>query len=269
MGVPAPVRELCDRYLSLVERELPPDLLTGLYLHGGLAFGEWAPRQSDVDFLATVSRRPDAGEVEMLRGVHAELAEFSPVRFDGPYVLADDLACDPRTLPETPEVINSGELLVHTSAMWMVLWHELARGGITIRGPELSTLKIWTDEQALREYTVGNLDTYWRRNAEGLTRVTVADLPANERDYILSHCILASARLHHLLATGDMTAKSRAGRWGLTHYAPRWHRVLTEGLHLRDAEGTSSYDDDTALLADVRDFLAHIVETTTGKPVVT
>jgi hypothetical protein len=113
------------------------------------------------------------------------------------------------------------------------------------------------------------LDTYWRRNAEGLARATPADLPADERerDYLLSHCILASVRLHHLLVTGEMTAKSRAGRWALTHYDNRWHRVLTEGLRLRDASGASGYAGQTDLLADVRDFLAHVVETTTGNPV--
>jgi hypothetical protein len=66
---------------------------------------------------------------------------------------------------------------------------------------------------------------------------------------------------------GEMTAKSCAGRWALTHYDERWHRVLAEGLHLRDASGTSSYADESDLLADVRDFLAYVVETVTGRPV--
>jgi hypothetical protein len=167
-------------------------------------------------------------------------------------------------------MLFNGELETTASPSGMIAWHELARGGITVAGPELSTLQIWTDESALREFTVGNLDTYWRRNAEGLTRATPADLPADERtrDYLLSHCILASVRLQHLLVTGEMTAKSRAGRWALTHFDERWHRVLAEGLHLREASGESGYADQAELLADVRDFLAHVVETATGRPVV-
>jgi hypothetical protein len=254
----------------LVERELTAGLLTGLYLHGGLAFGEWAPRQSDVDFVATLDRRPDAVEVELLRGIHAQMAAYSSIRFDGPYLLATDLACDPRTVPAVPEMMFTGKLEVLASPSRMIVWHELAQAGVTITGPELSTLEIWTDEKALHAYTVDNLDTYWRRNAEGLTRATPADLPTDkrERDYLLSHCILASVRLHHLLVTGEMTAKSRAGRWALTHYDERWHRVLTEGLHLRESTGSSEYDDLPELLADTRDFLAYVVETGTGKPVV-
>ncbi|WP_329005257.1 DUF4111 domain-containing protein [Kribbella sp. NBC_00709] len=263
--LPELVQDLCDRFLSLVDREL----VTGLYLHGGLAFGEWAPSQSDVDFVATLAHRPDAVEVEALRGVHAQMAAYSKTRFDGPHLLAADLASDPRTVPEVPEMMFTGKLEVIASPSWMIVWHELAQGGVTVAGPDLSTLEIWTDKQALRDYTVGNLDTYWRRNAEGLARATPADLPADkkERDYLLAHCILASVRLHHLLVTGEMTAKSRAGRWALTHYDERWHRVLTEGLHLREATGTSGYADQAELLADVRDFLAYVVESGTGRSV--
>ncbi|MBP2350950.1 hypothetical protein JOF29_002033 [Kribbella aluminosa] len=233
-------------------------------------FGEWVPRESDVDFLATLAHRPDAVEVEALRGVHEQMVAYSSIRFDGQFVLADDLAVDPRTLPPNPATIHTREFVIGNSPSLMIVWHELARAGITVTGPELSTLKIWTDERALRDYTVDNLDTYWRRNAEGLTRATPADLPTDkaERDALLSHCILASVRLHHLLVTGEMTAKSRAGRWALMQYDERWRRVLNEGLHLREGTGTSQYTNETDLLADIRDHLAQIVETTTGKPVV-
>lgn len=64
-----------------------------------------------------------------------------------------------------------------------------------------------------------------------------------------------------------MTAKSRAGRWALTYYDERWHRVLTEGLRLREGSGTSTYANQAELLADVRDFLVSVVETITGRPV--
>ncbi|HZX06004.1 aminoglycoside adenylyltransferase domain-containing protein [Kribbella sp.] len=268
--LPGAVRGLCERFLGLVEEELPAGLLTGLYLHGGVVFGEWVPRESDVDYLATLRRRPEADEVEALRRVHEQMVAYSPIRFDGQFVLAEDLAEDPRTLPPTPASIHTREFVVGHSPTLIIVWHELARAGITVTGPDLSTLKIWTDEQALREYTVNNLDTYWRGNAEGLTRATPADLPVDkdERDALLSHCILASVRLHHLLVTGEMTAKCRAGRWALTQYDERWHRVLEEGLHLREGSGVSQYVDETELMADTRDLLVHVVETTTGKPVV-
>jgi hypothetical protein len=269
LTLPAPVIDLCDRFLQLADRELPNGLLTGLYPHHGVVFGEWIPGQSDVDYVATLAHRPEPDEVEALRGVHAQLVEYSPLNFDGPHVLVSDLASDPRTLPEVPETLPTREFVMGTAPSALIMWHELAASGVTVHGSDLSTLDVWTDKQVLRDFTVENLDTYWRRNAEGLTRASVDKLPADEgeRDFVLAHCVLGAVRLHHLLVTGEMTAKSLAGRWALTQYDERWHRVLVEGLRLREGGGTSTYGDQVELLHDVRDFLGYVVETATGKPV--
>jgi hypothetical protein len=271
MTLPAPVQDVCDQFLLLASRGLPDGLVTGLYLHGGVAFGEWEERESDVDFLATLAHRPNPGELDALRSVHEQMRAYTSTRFDGLYVLVSDLACDPRTLPPVPEASFSGafELAAGEGTGRLVTWHELARAGITVAGLDLSTVDIWTDELALREYTINNLDTYWRRNAEGLARSTAAGLPTDERerDYLISHCILASVRLHHLLATGEMTAKSRAGRWALTALDERWHMIVREGLRLRQGAGQSEYTDLEGVLHDASEFLAYLVESATGKPV--
>jgi hypothetical protein len=271
MTLPDPVQDICDHFLSVASRGLPNGLLTGLYLHGGVAFGEWEERESDVDFLATLAHRPTPGVINALRLVHEEMRAHTSTRFDGLYVLASDLARDPRTLPPVPEAMFTGafEMIAGAGTGRLVTWHELARSGITVLGPDVSTLGVWTDEQALREYTIGNLDTYWRRNAEGLARATPADLPGDEheRDYLISHCILASVRLHHLLATGEMTAKSRAGRWALTALDERWRPILREGLRLRQGTEKSEYADLGDVLRDSSEFLAYLIRNATGQPV--
>jgi hypothetical protein len=73
--------------------------------------------------------------------------------------------------------------------------------------------------------------------------------------------VLGVARLHHLLATGEMTSKSAAGRWGLGFYDERWHPVLRESLRLRErTDGPSGYDDPAARGRDVAAFTAYVVE---------
>jgi hypothetical protein len=74
-------------------------------------------------------------------------------------------------------------------------------------------------------------------------------------------------RLHHLLATGEMTAKSRAGRWALTALDERWHMILRVGLRLRQGAGQSEYTDLEGVLRDASEILAYLVESATGKPV--
>jgi Domain of unknown function (DUF4111) len=258
MPLPSPVQDLCDRFLSLA----PRDLVTGLYLTGGIGFGEWVEGQSDVDFVATLAQRPSDGEVEQLRKVHERMAAYSPIDFDGMHVLVSDLDSDPRQLPPVPVVLHREVRIGHLDQL--VAWHELAWHGVTVTGPERSTLGIWTDRQVLHEHTVGNLDTYWRDVAAQLA-ASSPDEPEADLDYACCWCVLGVARLHHLIHTGEMTTKSGAGRWGLTFYDERWHRVLREALRLREG-GRPEYEDPASRLQDTTDFTAYVVERGSGRP---
>src|SRR6476469_4962602 len=157
--LPGPVKDLCDRFVSVA----PQGLVTGLYLTGGIGFGEWIEGQSDVDFVATLAHRPSRAEVAQLRATHEQMAAVSPIAFDGMHVLASDLAADPRELPPVPVVLNHEFRVANLDQL--VAWHELAWHGVTVTGPELSSIGIWTDKLARREYTANNLDTYWRNIA--------------------------------------------------------------------------------------------------------
>ena len=48
--IPAPAAAVCAAFLGAA----PAGLVTGLYLRGGIGFGEWVDGQSDVDFVATL-----------------------------------------------------------------------------------------------------------------------------------------------------------------------------------------------------------------------
>jgi len=256
--LPGPVQYLCGRFLSLVQE----GLVTGLYLTGGIGFGEWIEGQSDVDFVATLAHRPSAGEVEQLRQVHEQMAAFSPIDFDGMHVLLSDLTSDPRMLPPVPVVLQHEFHVGHLDQL--VAWHELAWHGVTVTGPELSTLGIWTDLRVLHAYTANNLDTYWR-NIAGQLEASSSNEPEAALDYACCWCVLGVARLHHLMVTGEMTTKSGAGRWGLAYYGERWHRVLREALRLREG-GKPEYDDQASRLQDASDFTASVVAGATGRP---
>ncbi len=228
--IPPPVEEVCATFL----RVAPPGLVTGLYLRGGTGFGEWVPGQSDIDFVATLAHRPDTAEVEALRVAHEQVAEVHPhVAFDGPHVLASDLAADPARCPDVPTVL--GRLFEPADAVHdgVVAWHELAWHGLGVVGPPLADLRVWTSKARLRDFTRSNLDTYWRANAEALTAMPSEGASAQACCW----CVLGVTRLHHLLVTGAMTTKSGAGRWGLDLYPERFHRVLREALSIRSAGG--------------------------------
>lgn len=217
------------------------------------------PGRSDVDFVATLAHRPSEAEVEALRRAHLVVAERHPEpAFDGMHVLVDDLRADPRVCPDAPAVLH-GHFEPETRMDVEVAWHELARHGVTVAGPDVATLGVWDSQDVLLAFTRDNLDTYWRGTAESL-----AAHPVDARsEWACEWCVLGVARLHHLLVTGEMTSKGGGGRWGLGHYPEEHHRVLREALRIRfggDAEHVSGSDgQDWVRGRDVAAFVAHVV----------
>lgn len=247
---------MCEEFL----RAAPGGLVTGLYLRGGIGFGEWVEGQSDIDFVATLARRPTQQDVDGLRAAHEQVwATYPRPSFDGLHVTADDLRSDPRDCPDVPITLG-GQFSEEHPGDAMVTWHELALNGLTVHGPDIGTLDVWTDAEALRDFTRHNLDTYWRANAEALTKMP----SEGAREDACCWCVLGVARVHHLLVTGEMTTKSGAGRWGLTYYPERFHRVLREALRIREG-GLDRYAGDPAQRGhDTAAFTAYVVDAATA-----
>lgn len=252
MTLPAPVSAVCHTFLDAS----PPGLVTGLYLRGGIGFGEWVPGVSDVDFVATLAHRPAPEDVDGLRRAHHVVAAAHPdLPFDGMHVLATDLAADPDRCPDVPCVLHRHFEDEARYDLSPVAWHELAGYGVTVAGEPHTRLGIWTEPDRLLAFTRDNLDTYWRGTAEALA----ANPGEACREDACCWCVLGVARLDHLLVTGEMTTKSGAGQWGLDHYPERFHRVLREALRIRHGGGDEYPDDEQARGRDTADFTAHVV----------
>ena len=252
MSLPGPVGAVCATFLDVV----PPGLVTGLYLRGGIGFGEWIEGQSDVDFVATLARRPTGDDRRGLSTAHEKVAAEHPdLPFDGVHVLATDLTGDPEECPDVPCILHRHFEAEARYDISPVTWHELARHGITVAGEPHESLGIWTDDDRLLDFTRDNLDTYWRGNAEALA----ARPGEGAREDACCWCVLGVARLDHLLVSGEMTTKSGAGRWGLTHYPERFHRVLREALRIRKGGGDEYPGDEAARGRDTAEFTAYVV----------
>jgi len=90
-----------------------------------------------------------------------------------------------------------------------VLWATLDRHGVTIRGPEASTLGVGPDPDWLRSWNVENLESYWRPLV-ARTRLGLADLdpgsplPASA----VVWGALGPGRLHRTITTGEIISKT-------------------------------------------------------------
>jgi len=237
--LPDEATRVTRKFLELIDNT-SPGLVQGLYLRGSLAFGEYFPGRSDVDFAAVLAARPDAGQLDALGAAHAAVHEACPSpHFDGFHLIRSDLAKPPGECPDLPCMFDGRFHPAERFDVNPVSWHELARRGVTVRGPELTEETVWTDDAALRAFTHGNLNSYWARVAD----LAVEHPEEAAKPEVVAWCVLGVSRLHHLLATGTMTSKSGAGRYALAAFGPRWHPIIQEALRAReDPDRPSGFD---------------------------
>ncbi|MDO7867002.1 aminoglycoside adenylyltransferase domain-containing protein [Nocardioides jiangxiensis] len=263
MSLPPEVVDVCSSWLGLVD-DVAPGLVVGLHVRGGLGFDEFVPGVSDVDMVAVLARRPSDDDLTALEESHALLADSTAgAPLDGFHVYAEDLALDPDDCPDLPCILHGWFDPAGRFDVTPVGWHELALHSVPVRG-ELPP--VWTDAARLRAFTRDCLTGEWAGIAASLEK-----FPAESSTDDATWHVLGAARMHHLLVTGEQSAKSQAGRWALATMDERWHPVLRDALRLRGASAEDralppSYADPAERGRDVAAFVAHVVASAACAP---
>src|SRR3954454_11073377 len=244
-------------FLDLADERLP-GLLEGLYLHGSLGFGEWYDGRSDVDYVAVLSHRPDTATTQALGRLHNHLSETFPrPPLDGSHVTWADLARSSSACPDVPCTL-AGAFRIGRVDIHPVTWHQLARHGLTMRGPQLDRVRVHADEHELREYTARNLEEYWTPQIERLRHAPEADAAAAET---VAWFVLGTSRLHHLLATHTLTSKTGAGHYAVAAFGQRWRPLVSEALAVRVTGELTGAMPPAELATEVVEFSSMVVET--------
>ena len=261
MTLPQPVSELTTLFLHEVDDRLP-GRLAGLFLHGSLCWGEFFA-SSDIDFVGVWDELPAGGDLELLQAAHRATGDRypSPI-FDGFHCTPADLAASPAAIAHRPVFYQSEFNGAGTIDINLVTWHELAERGITIRGDRPT---VYTNVDELLDFTRTNLDTFWRGIAQQVDDGTVAELGAH--DASIAFVGLGPARLHHLLATGELTSKSGAGRYVRDTLNPRWSLIAQESLRLRENPETPGlYADPAQRGQDAAELLHWLINDGVSRP---
>jgi hypothetical protein len=227
--IPEPVQPVLQEYLRLMEEELP-GLLAGFYLHGSLALGAFNRHSSDIDFIAVVSRRCTAGDVERLQSVHAEVAHRRPQwPLQGSYLKWEDLGQFEGVIPPSPHLHDGVLTPDGCRDVDSVTWWLLKNRGIALVGPEPQELTFSVDWERLITRMRGNLDTYWRNFTCRPARMAWLFT-----DYGIQWAVLGVLRLYYTFREQDIISKTGAGEYALAHLPARWHRLIREAIRIRE-----------------------------------
>ncbi|WP_394276792.1 hypothetical protein [Luteococcus sp.] len=256
MELPEQVQAICESFTHALNHSAE-GLLEGLYLRGSLCWGEFFT-SSDVDYTAVLSRRPQADDLRALEAAHAQVwLDFTDHDFDGHHVVIEDLQRPADQCPPVPCTHAGSFEPEGRTDLNPVAWHELATRAIRVTGRDPRVLGIHAPHEELVAYSRENLAAYWARTARELK---LGWLVIGRHDDAVAWSALGVARLHHLLATGEMTSKSGAGRYVQTTLDERWHKLAAEALRIReDPSASSHYGSLSERGKDLRDFVAWAV----------
>jgi hypothetical protein len=230
------VQVILVRLLDDVTSVLHADL-TGLYLHGSLAYGDFNPSSSDIDFLVVTGNPLSTSTFLALKEMHSRLFQSGLAwsqKLEGAYVPAADLChYDAAHLP-IPWLGSDGHFALEVIGRdWDIQRWILREKGLVVAGPSIRELIDPINPQDLKEAVLESLRGWWS-----------PPLPSPERfespDY-KAYGVLTMCRSLFVLRKGRIASKPEAARWALEAY-PQWDGLIRKALDWQDGKNLEILD---------------------------
>lgn len=202
------------------------DAFVGLYLHGSLVLGDFAPERSDIDFIVATAERLTTDQVTRLAAFHAHLAATDNPwarRLEGSYIPTAALwRYDPAHAVH-PAVRVGGQFGMDGHGSDMVLQtHVLREHGVAWAGPQPVTLVARVDAQALCAAQRATLQDWWAPQLLDPHRLLAREYQA--------YALLTMCRARYTLEFGRVVSKPVAAAWAKTQLDPAFHPVIDRAL---------------------------------------
>lgn len=252
--IPEVIHPLLHDYLNLLARSVP-DLTEACYLHGSIALNAFNERLSDIDFITVLRRIPTPQEIFHLEKIHQILATTYPNwKLDGSYLQWHDLGRLSDAIEPSPYVADG---VFHSQGyrdINLVTWWVLKHYGIAILGasPQALSFTVSWDELVARMYD--NLNGYWRSWTRSPVRFSQL-----LTDYGVQWAVLGVLRLWYAFCENEITSKTGAGKYALSHLPGRWHPLIQEAINLREDCEHKLYTSRIRRAYDAVKFLRYII----------
>jgi aminoglycoside adenylyltransferase-like protein len=233
------------------------DRLLGLYLHGSLVAGDFAPGRSDLDVLAVLTADPDEKLLEVLAGLHTDLDRRHPEwagRVEVEYVSLDavrEAAAGAIGPDRRIARVSPGEQLhlLPATTHRIVTWSSVHDSGRTLLGPPAGELPSFEADlvlSALRDHVRD-----WPSWVVWMTE------PGGQSFAVLTMC-RAVQRLQH----GRQLSKRQAADRTIGS-CPEWAELIGWA---RDWWYSGGRDTDPARPVDTQRFVAEMSAAILGRP---
>lgn len=254
--IPEPVQPVLERYVACCQ-ELFPQLLSGFYILGSIALGEFNRYYSDIDFLTILNDRMTLPDIEKLRNIHQDIEKAFPQwKLSGSYIQPGNLGKLAETIEPHPHY-HDGVLHVDVcNELNLVTWWELKNHGIALIGIEPGSLPFCVDWTVLITEMRENLNSYWVSWTRQPVRIIML-----YSDWGIQWGITGVLRQFYTFRENAITTKIKAAEYALGCLPARWHPLIQEAINIRNRKDRSAYKSKMFRTWDAICFLKFIIQT--------
>ncbi|MEW6093118.1 MAG: aminoglycoside adenylyltransferase domain-containing protein [Chloroflexota bacterium] len=205
------------------------DQFIGMYLHGSLAYGDFDPRTSDIDFLVVTQDSLSAEIFSALKEMHAHLFASGGTwsrKLEGAYLPEGHLRRHEPGHAPIPWLGSDGHFAwERLGSDWIIQRWILREKGVIVAGPPLVDMIDSVSAADLREAVRGSLREWWSPPFPSPERF--------QRDGYRVYAVLTMCRSLYVREFGRVASKPEAARWAIQMFDGRWDDLISSAATWR------------------------------------
>jgi hypothetical protein len=208
--------------------------LVGVYLHGSLAWGDFNPATSDVDFVVVLRQPVPELLLPQLKELFAELIAEDPMwaaLLEGCFMPESAFVNGDRG-EAYPSYDEGKFLLDHKGINNAMQRHILRERGIVLVGEGPHTFIAPVTPEELEAESRLLLHNWWKPQLENQQYLS-------DRVY-QAYAVLTMCRISYTLNTGKVTSKPRAAVWMKAEY-PEWAELIDRAVAWKKEDGVDDF----------------------------
>jgi hypothetical protein len=139
--------------------------------------------------------------------------------------------------------------------------YQLKKYGISIKGPEASSLDYSVDWDILIDNMRENMNTYWVNWMKSLEKFpSMRYLGSFVSLETIEWGVLGVSRLYYTFKEREMTSKVGAGEYALKTVPEEWHKIINESMRLRQNNKKSYYKSVFERRKDTLGYIKFIIQ---------